>query len=249
MIARSEKKPITSFRCMLAAVGTLLVMIFICRMYANGVSLTVETNVPGAQVALDDNSRWLESGSRVASFEKIPFGRRQLVVSHPDYESSFQVVSVGWFSFSPRARADLKPRPVELTIRTTPNAEVFLNGVSAGRAGEDGVFFKPDVVPGEYQIGVRLSGYTQWNTQGRLRPPNRQFWASLQMSPEKLLEIQENRAKIVQHIGEARRLFGARDYQGALAALGAALTIDPQNSEARSLREQVEQTMKILGGR
>ena len=60
---------------------------------------------------------------------------------------------------------------------------------------------------------------------------------------------EENRTKIVQHIADARRLFGARNYQGALAALDGATALDPQNSEARSLRDQIEQTMKILGAK
>ena len=183
------------------------------------------------------------------SFEKIPYGQRQIAVSHPEYEPFSQALSVGWFSSHPQIKAELKPRPVELTVQTTAGAEVFLSGTSIGRAGQDGVLVKQNVLPGDYQISVKLSGYNEWNAQDHLGPPRKTLFAYLQISAEKIRQIEANRAQVFQHIGEARRLFAARNYQGSLATLNAALALDPQNNEAKSLRDQVDQTMKILGGR
>jgi hypothetical protein len=242
-------KRIRSFQCMLVAVAILLVMIWLGRVYANGRTLTVRTNAPNAQVTLD-GGRWTSVGpARVAAFEKIPFGRREVAVTQPEYEPFSQVVSVGWFSFSPELQANLKPLPVELTVRTNAGAEVFLNNVSAGRAGQDGTFVRPDVIPGDYEIGVSLAGYTSWRAQTHLSPPSRTLWANLQITQEKVREIEAKRAEVTRHIADARRAFAGRDYHGALGALNAALALNPENSEAKSMRDQVDQTLKILGGR
>jgi hypothetical protein len=227
---------------MLVAVAVLTLMIGVCSFYTRGVTVTVATNAPHAIINIDHLGRI----GPTASFDKIPYGKRYIQVSHPEYEPFALQLSLGWFSFNPHVRAELKPRPVELTIQTAPGAEVFLSGASIGRAGPNGVLKRSDVVPGDYKIDVKLGGYTEWSIREHLGPPKQTLLAYLQPSPERLREIEINRAQVAHYIGEARRHFSARNYQAAVVALNQALELEPENGEAKYLRDQLDQIMKIL---
>jgi len=245
----SIKTPIASFRCMLASVAILLLMILLCRMYAAGVNLTVVSNVGGTHVQVDTRGGNLPEDTQRIVFTKVPYGARKVEVLHPDYEPYAMVHTISWLSFHPKVEAQLKPRQVFLTVRTVPGAQIAINGTMVGQAGEDGVFIKQDAVAGHHRITVKRSGYEEWNAEEHLTSPRHIIWANLRISEQKIREIESNRAKSLQYVLDGRKLFGQRNYQGALTALNAALALDPESREARSLRDQVEQTIRILGGR
>jgi len=123
----------------------------------------------GAQ-ATRDIAVWLD-GKEIASaklrFEKdtlditrVPVGLRQIRLSKPGYEDWSQQIEV-----KPGAVADNKisvamiPATITLTVKSLPQADVYIDGLLRGGVGNDGALLIPDLEPGAHTLKVKLAGY------------------------------------------------------------------------------------------
>jgi len=223
------------------AVALLLAINFGVWLFSRGATISVSSNVPDAIVELDGRS----TRGGTVQFSGVPFGERRLALSHSDYEPAQQLVNVGWFT-GHAIRVEMKPLMVRLTVRTEPGAELLLNGNLLGAADSRGHFEKPDVLPGEYRLSVRLPGYTEWSGTLRLRPTEQGVDAPLQITPERQRQIEEKRAEMDRLLRVAQSQYTIRQYAAALQTVESALRIDPRNGLAQQLKERIVQTMNIL---
>ncbi len=221
------------------------------RSYSKGATAYITSNAPGANVRIDGNfDRTNPSGS--AEFPGLPYGLRSLQIGHPDYEPLSTSINMGWLSGN-RFSFRLVPIPLTLTVNTAPGAEVLLNGQSVGTANNQGVFVKAGVMPGDYDIQVTLAGYSPFHIRRHLSPRFEQMYAGLNVSQERLLQMQEeqrraqeNAVKVQQLLGSARQQFNSRQYKAALGTVDEALKIEPGNAWAQQLKNQIVQTMNVL---
>ncbi len=240
-----------SFYLMLICLALSIIGALTSRFYSKGGTAYIACNAPRANIRIDNNVG--ETGvSGSAEFAGLPFGLRSLQIGHRDYEPLSTSISMGWLSGN-RFSFQLTPIPLTLTVRTVPGAEVLLNGQSAGTANDQGVFVKAGVMPGDYDIQVTLAGYRPFHLRRHLSPKFEQMYAGLNISQERMQQMQEERqyaqqnaARIQQLLGSARQQFNSRQYKAALATVDEALRIEPANAGAQQLKNQIVQTMNIL---
>lgn len=228
---------------MLVAVSLLSALALWSWLRSKGGELLVQTNVPSANVTID--GRGMPADSSGAARFQLPFGTRQLQLYHPDYFEVTQSVNLGWLSGS-AVQVNMQPRPVRLTLRSQSGAEVLLDDKSLGRADANGYFERDGLTPGQHKVTVRLEGYFQRAEALRLRPPEQQLELYLTITPERQRQIEVARQEIYNRIRSARTLFSSREYQAAVQQVEGALKLDPENVEARQLRDRIVETMNIL---
>jgi hypothetical protein len=221
------------------------------RSYSKGTTAYISSNAPGASVRVDGGFGRANS-SGAAEFIGLPFGTRSLAIEHGDYAPLSTSMSLGWLSGN-RFSFHLTPIPLTLTVNTMPGAEVVLNGQSVGTANNQGAFVKTGVMPGDYDIQVTLAGYSPFQVRRHLSPKFEQMYAGLNISQEHLHQMQEeqrraqeNAGKVQHLLGSARQQFNSRQYQAALGTVDEALRIEPGNTGAQQLKNQIVQTMSIL---
>lgn len=221
------------------------------RSYAKGGTAHITSNAPGVNIQIDGNfSTANASGSMEVA--GMPFGSRNLQIGNRDYRPVSTAISMGWLSDN-RFSFQLTPIPLTLTVNSMPGAEVLLNGKSIGTANSQGVFIKTDVMPGDYDIQVTMSGYNPFHQTGHLSPPFQQVYAGLNVSRERIQQIQEeqqqaqaNALKVQQLLRNAQQQFNSRQYQAALAGVEEALKLQPANADAQQLKTRIVQTINIL---
>ena len=222
------------------------------RSYSKGGMAYLSSNAPGASIQFDVGFGGSTNASGYAEVGRLPYGTRSLQILHRDYQPISTSISMGWLSGN-HFSFQLTPIPLTLRINTMPGAEVLLNGQSAGTANNQGIFVKPGVMPGDYRIQVTLPGYTPFNLTQHLSPPFAQFYAGLNVSQEKIRQMQEeqqraqeNAARFQQLLRTAQQQFGSRQYQAALTAVDEALKLEPGNVAAQQLKTRIVQTINIL---
>src|SRR5579884_3838612 len=106
---------IGSGRYILVGACLLLVIGFGAIVESLGGTINIKSNAMGAAVRVDGRIGSPQGDS--VQFVKVPFGNRQVSISHIDYEPFETLVSNGWFS-----RADfsfqLRLRPVTIVVLT-----------------------------------------------------------------------------------------------------------------------------------
>jgi hypothetical protein len=221
------------------------------RAYSKGGAAYISSNAPGAFIRID-GSGGQTNASGSGEVTGLPFGLRSLQMQHPDFQPLSTSISMGWLS-SNRFSFHLTPIPLTLRINTMPGADVLLNGQSVGAANNQGVFIKSGVMPGDYRIQVTLAGYTPFNLTQHLSPPFAQFYAGLNISQERIRQMQdeqrraqENAGRVQQLLRTAQQQFNSRQYQAALASVDEALKLEPGNVAAQQLKTRVVQTINIL---
>jgi len=234
---------IGSGRWILGCISLLLGLGIYTWLVSSGSPVFIHTNVPGAGVMLD--SRQGFSDGAVTSFQRIPFGQRQIQIAHVDYEPVSLSFHHGWFS-DRNLTIKMNPRPVRFVVQTLPGAEVLSDGVSLGRADGNGHLETGNVVPGRHQVVVRRDGFMDWVQEGEVHPPEARISAYLAVSPERQRQVEENRQRLNELLRTAQQQFLARQFSNALGAVTEALKLDPNNGEAAALRNRIEQTIKIL---
>jgi hypothetical protein len=123
--------------------------------------------IPGAEVWIDGEMK----GTVNSTIQGVPVGQHIVEVRGRGYapQSLNVTVTVGAQTV---ARADLtsqpeKPLTARLRIVTpVPNAEVFIDGASAGPAPFD----HNDLAPGKHYVSVRARGYAEWKREVDLDP-------------------------------------------------------------------------------
>ncbi len=221
------------------------------RAYSKGGTAFIASNAPAANIQVDVSFR-IASAAGSVEFPGLPFGTRSLQIRDRDHEALSTIIPLGWLS-SNHFSFQLTPIPLTLMINTVPGAEVLLNGQSAGVSNNQGVFVKAGVMPGDYDIQVTLAGHSPFHQKRHLSPKLERVFAWLNVSQERMQQMQEeqrhnqeNAIKVQQLLGSARQQFNSRQYKAALASVDQALRIDPANSGAQQLKNQIVQTMNIL---
>lgn len=129
-------------------------------------TLRVVSSVPGAEVYIDGEMK----GTVNSTIANIPVGQHVVEVRSPGYAP--QTLEVKIVAGEQQvARVDMssaqKPTAAQLRIVTpVPNAEVFIDGASAGPAPID----RSDLQPGKHYVIVRAKGYAEWKREVDLDP-------------------------------------------------------------------------------
>jgi hypothetical protein len=234
---------VRSERWILGCVSVLLALSFYTWLSSSGADIYIHTNVSGAQVKVDDKSDVSNGGT--TPFRAMPFGLRQVQVMHVDYEPAVVSFQNGWFS-GRNLTLNMNPLPVRLIVQTAPAAEVLFDNVPLGHADANGRFETNGIFPGAHQVLVRQPGFLDWAQRLEIHPPELRISAYLVISPERQRHIEESRQQVDGFLRTAQQQFLARQFSSALAAVTDALRLDPNNHEALTLRDRIEQTMKIL---
>jgi hypothetical protein len=240
-----------SFYFLVGFTGLLIIGALLAHFYAKGGDVQIATNAPNASVVLDSTFAQTDR-SGFARFQRFPYGRRSLQVTHPEYEPLSTTLNRGWLS-SNSFSFHLNPIPLTLQINTRPGATISLNNQTVGTADTDGVFQKQGIMPGDYDIKVDLSGYTPFHLAEHLSPKFARVYAFLRPTAERVRAEQEqqqqlaaNAAQVQELLAAARREFTSRQYGSALASVNDALHLEPNNTQAQQLKDQIVQTMNIL---
>jgi hypothetical protein len=163
---------------MLVCLALSLIGAIAARSYSKGGTAYISCNAPGAQVSVDGGYRGIAGASGSVELRSLPYGKRALQIQQRDYELLSTTIGMGWLSGN-RFSLQLKPLPLTLTVFTAAGADVQLNGQSVGTANQQGVFAKNDVLPGDYDIQVTLSGYTPFHAHRHLSPKFERLYAGL----------------------------------------------------------------------
>jgi PEGA domain len=130
-------------------------------------SLRVVSSVTGAQVLIDGE----EKGTVNSTIQNVPVGQHIVEVRARGHAPQTMEVTIA-AGEQRVARVDLTAqaeRPVTARLRVVtpvPNAEVFIDGASAGPAPFD----RPDLAPGKHYVIVRARGYAEWKREVDLDP-------------------------------------------------------------------------------
>lgn len=130
-------------------------------------SLRVVCPVPGAEVYIDGEMK----GTVNSTIQNVPVGEHIIEVRARGYAGQPVNVTVS-NGAQAVARVDLQSapeKPVTARLRVVtpvPNAEVFIDGASAGPAPYD----HNDLAPGKHFVIVRARGYAEWKREVDLDP-------------------------------------------------------------------------------
>jgi hypothetical protein len=225
--------------------GLLIIFYVYCNISSKGEDVRISANVPSVTVVVDGKRAIrLEKGSGV--LKGVPYGARTFKVDDMDYLPAEQKQQVTWMGGSD-VKFELTPRPIELTVRALPGSEVLIDQTSVGQVGSDGQFKKGDLLPGERQVTVRLEGYQTWEGTFSAHLPGLWLQAFQPMTGAKMQQIQAQSRRAYELANQANRLYQARQYRQALAAVNEALALNPHNQFAQHLKARIEQTLKVLG--
>lgn len=226
-----------------------LVLAFLFYGYGNGAALSIVTQPAGAAVFLDKQFMGrtdLKTGTLL-----IPGVTREphtLELQSFGYQPVSQAVYPGRFESSHRAVVALPPMKYAAHVSTSPGAvHVSVDGQEVGVTNEAGSLRIPEVERGTHQFTFTRDGYRTM-TQNVEVESNRQVQQVLVNEADAARQEQESRDReIASHIERGRAFFRQSQYQEALAECEAALKVDPSNPSAIALKNQIEQTRKILG--
>jgi hypothetical protein len=129
--------------------------------------LRVVCSIPGAEVWIDGEMK----GTVNSTIQNVPVGEHIVEVRARGYAPQSLNVTINNGAQSV-ARADMTSqpeRPVTARLRVVtpvPNAEVFIDGASAGPAPFD----HNDLAPGKHFVIVRARGFAEWKREVELDP-------------------------------------------------------------------------------
>jgi len=165
------------------------------------------------------------------------------------YEQLKMVVPIGGILSTQDISAQLIPRKYPVTFHTNPaGTRILLDGKDVGTSNETGTLTLPEVEHGPHQITVSHDGF-------RTETKSIQINFSRQYVPVELVneaelarqETESREREIAAHLDRGRALFRQSQYQQALDECETVLKLDPANAAAIALKNQIEQTRKILG--
>src|SRR5438132_600359 len=93
---RLQIPTIRSGRWVLGAVTVLVGLSIYTWFSSTGADIRIRTNARGALVQIDSKGSF--TSADVTSFQRLPFGQRQIQISHIDYEPVSISFHNGWFS-------------------------------------------------------------------------------------------------------------------------------------------------------
>ncbi len=130
-------------------------------------SVRVVCSIPGAEVWIDGEMK----GTVNSTIQGIPVGEHIVEVHARGYAPQAVNVTIAANAQSV-ARVDMNAQPAQpvgarlRVVTPVPNAEVFIDGASAGPAPYD----HNDLTPGKHFVSVRARGYAEWKREVDLDP-------------------------------------------------------------------------------
>jgi formylglycine-generating enzyme required for sulfatase activity len=121
--------------------------------------ISIQT-APGAEVVLDDQPRGHADTQGALEIRAVVQGAHRLKISlpyHSEYAQSVTVVARG----TARVSAPLELVVGEISVETSPGAEVWLDGKSQGRADAGGRLLLRNVPRGEHQLKLALANFPE----------------------------------------------------------------------------------------
>ena len=130
-------------------------------------SLRVVSGIPGAEVWVDGEMK----GTVNSTISGVPVGEHVVEVRSQGYapQSVNVTVTAGQQAVAKVDMTTQPPKPATAHLRVVtpvPNAEVFIDGASAGPAPFD----HNDLAPGKHFVIVRARGYAEWKREVDLDP-------------------------------------------------------------------------------
>jgi WD40 repeat protein len=122
--------------------------------------LVVQTS-PGAQIFLDGTTRGKAGPGGELRLQGIPPGSHDVRVSAEKKQDWKKAVVVN-SGKTVTVNATLADSPGKLAIRTTPGAEVVVDGEKRGPAGGNGEFIVPDLRPGAHKVSISARRKKSW---------------------------------------------------------------------------------------
>ena len=137
-----------------------------------------------------------------------------------------------------------------IEISVPPNGQVWLNGELLGATDEEGTLSVAELPSGDYSVSVTHDGYETWIENRGIRGDTLTISANLRMTAEQreqdLQSAREQRQRAQALAQQAQSLFSDREYDTALEAAEESLRLEPGNAATRRLRDQIQQTLRIL---
>jgi hypothetical protein len=232
-----------------AGFAVLLLLAFILFHYGNGVKLEVNTVPPGATILIDKQYAGVsDPQSGEFSLEHVTRQMHSLEITSFGYQPSTQSLAIGGFEGSHPVSVKLALLNYPVTVSTAPaSSHVAVDGKDMGVTGENGLLLIPQVDRGNHQFSISHEGYRTVTANIDI-VSRREFRFDLMSEAEAARqEAQAHQQEVASHLDRARALFRQTQYQDAINECDAVLKIDPSNSAATTLKNQIEQTRKILG--
>jgi hypothetical protein len=132
-------------------------------------SLRIVSSVSGAEVWIDGEQK----GTVNTTIQNVPIGEHIVEVRARNFAPQSVNVTIGVGAQSV-ARVDMTAQPEKAAtarlrvVTPVPNAEVFIDGASAGPAPFD----RSDLAPGKHYVSVRARGYAEFKREVDLDPTN-----------------------------------------------------------------------------
>ncbi|MGQ9897807.1 MAG: PEGA domain-containing protein [Acidobacteriota bacterium] len=128
--------------------------------YFSKPTVIVLTNVANATIYLDGEPRGATNQLNRFSLTHVPPGQHAIRLTHPEYLTTEQIITVEYGFFPTRVNLPLRPAIFTLTIHTEPMTTVRLDGVQVGETDpQAGVLAIPNVRVGNHQISLQRAGY------------------------------------------------------------------------------------------
>jgi hypothetical protein len=218
--------------------------------YGKGVVVRITTTPVGAPVFVDDH--YAGRTTKEENTIVIPRTTREdhtFVSGLDGYETFKQVVRVGGLLSTQDVAVQLTLKKYPVTIYTNPTgSHIALDGKDLGVSNETGLFAAPEVEHGTHQIAVSHDGFrTQTESVEILRSRESFRFVLVNEAEAARQEVESRQREIAGHLDRGRAFFRQGQYQQALDECEAVLKLDATNAGATALKNQIEQTRKILG--
>ncbi len=139
--------------------------------------------IEGAKILINDQplarSKYkIDNASGLVVIDGLPPGELRIAYDHPDY-----VIAERRFNISPGSQYTWtfisKRATVEMTVRTLPATNVYINGEPRGETPDDGILKFSDIRVGEHEIKLAKDGYEEFK-----RRLNFEFGKPIDIKPE-----------------------------------------------------------------
>lgn len=231
-----------------AALAVLVVVVVLLvgagTWYALGVDLVIATSPGGAQALVD--GKVVGTTSMRAGHLAIPHlkhGTHRITLLRPGFAPWSHTVWLGAFELSHPLHVKLPLPSYRLLVVTNPaGASVNLDGDIVGTSDASGRLVIPNVTRGVHTVIASADGYPSSTRRFYVAAPS-----SVRLDLAALAaQARQQEATL---LAQARMLYRQGRFRTAIGDCNALLSHDPKNQAAAHLKEQIEKTEAILGGK
>ena len=239
-----ESRTLRAWMVVSAYVG-LVVLAAILRWYGDGVDVHISTLPVRSNVWLDNQYLGATDSVVLLHTTREPHTLRAQLQGYEPFE---QLVYVGGLESTQSIAVQLTILHYPVTVTTTPgNSRVAVDGKDAGISNDTGLLAIPKVDVGQHQFSVYHDGFRTVTESITVFGPHGLHISLVSEAEAARQEAEARQREIVGHLERGRMLFRQGQYPEALAECDAVLKLDPSNAAALALKNQIEQTRKILG--